>query len=89
MTQFEGMVTRLLGTVDEQAAKLERQKLRAVGLRNRVTAEGEARRRLEVGQHAAVAGKRETLDRLTREHESLRKAISAQELEMSRLAGGR
>jgi hypothetical protein len=42
-----------------------------------------------VGQHAAVAGKRETLDRLTREHESLRKAISAQELEMSRLAGGR
>ena len=53
------------------------------------SAEGEARRRLEVGQHAAVAGKRETLDRLTREHESLRKAISAQELEMSRLAGGR
>ena len=30
VTQFAGMGTRLLGTVDEQAAKLERQKLRAV-----------------------------------------------------------
>ena len=71
------MVSRLLGAVDEQASKLERQKLRAVGLRNRATAEAGARRRLEAGHHAAVGAKKETLDRLAREHESLRKAIAA------------
>ena len=82
------MVSRLLGAVDEQASKLERQKLRAVGLRNRATAEAGARRRLEAGHHAAVGAKKETLDRLAREHESLRKAIAAQEAEMSRLSNG-
>lgn len=72
-----------------QSAKIEKQKLRAVGLRNRATAEADTRRRLEADQRGAVAERKETLERLGREHASLIKVIAAQESEISKLSTGR
>lgn len=83
--ELTGVVQNIIETVDLEAGKIEREKLKAVGFRNRLATEAEIVRKLEMEQKAKVSEKQEELERLNVEYESLVKIKNEQELLINRL----
>ena len=83
--ELTGVVQNIIETVDVEAGKIEREKLKAVGFRNRLATEAEIVRKLEMEQKAKVSEKQEELERLNVEYESLVKIKNEQELLINRL----
>merc|ERR1711879_521407 len=71
---FEGTVQMLVEVLDGEAKKIEYEKLRAIGQRNRAVMEEEARKRKQQHMQAMVAEKTAELERLTFQLKSLEKS---------------
>jgi intraflagellar transport protein 20 len=84
--QLQATVGQYLAAVDQQVARIERDKLWAVGLRNRVAALHEERRRRRQELVQLLQEKQEELDRLAAEEESLQRARQEQELMINKLS---
>lgn len=85
VSQLNEMVAKFVEQVDGQRDVIEREKLRAVGMRNKVKALEEDRRRQEQDEALLLEEKREELARLTAEYESLKKVKQEQDLLIDRL----
>ena len=79
------VVGKIAKRVEGEAQKIEREKLKAVGMRNRLATEAEQARTAELEQRGLLAEKQEELERLTLEHESLARVRNEQELLIARL----
>ena len=79
------VVGKIAKRVEGEAQKIEREKLKAVGMRNRLATEAEQARTAELEQRGLLAEKQEELERLTLEHESLARVRNEQEPLIARL----
>ncbi|GBF92609.1 intraflagellar transport particle [Raphidocelis subcapitata] len=86
--ELKETVGSYVGAVEAQVARIEAEKLRAVGLRNRVAALHEERRRKRQELLQLLQEKQEELDRLLAEEESLQRVRREQELAVGKLADG-
>ncbi|KAI8477087.1 MAG: intraflagellar transport particle protein 20 [Monoraphidium minutum] len=88
--QLQDLAGKYLAVIDQQAERIEAEKLRAVGLRNRVAALHEERRRKRQELTQQLQERQDALDRLAAEEESLRRVRQEQELMIAKLsdAGG-
>ncbi|CAE7940398.1 MP3 [Symbiodinium necroappetens] len=68
---FSGTVDMLVEVLDGEAQKIEEEKLRAIGQRNRAEMEAEARRRKQLSMQAAIQEKTAELERLVFQLNSL------------------
>merc|ERR1712232_1322032 len=68
---FGGTVQMLVEVLDGEAKKIEYEKLRAIGQRNRAEMEAESRRRKQQQMQAILAEKTSELERLAFQHNSL------------------
>jgi len=84
--QLTALVEKYLSQIDQQVERIEAEKLRAVGLRNRVAALEEERRRKRKEQERLIGEKQEELERLMTEEQSLIKVKQEQELLISKLS---
>ncbi|KAF5830736.1 intraflagellar transport protein 20 [Dunaliella salina] len=84
--QLTALVEKYLSQIDQQVERIEAEKLRAVGLRNRVAALEEERRRKHKEQERLIGEKQEELERLMTEEQSLMKVKQEQELLISKLS---
>lgn len=83
---LQGQVEKYVGAIDTQVEKLEQEKLKAVGLRNKVAALSEERKRKQKEQERMLAEKQEELERLQMEEQSLQKVKGEQELLVQKLS---
>ena len=70
---FNENVEQLIVILDQQAKKIEEQKLKAVGARNRIEGEEDNCRKKEQELKTLINERKMELNRLKSEHESLRK----------------
>jgi len=78
-----GALTEILST---QSEKIEMEKLRAIGQRNRKDTEAETRKRRQQEMHVLLAQKQGELQRLHDQYESLVKVEQEQKLLMEKLS---
>ena len=71
--QFTATVQTILQDLEQRSKRIETEKLRAIGQRNNVEAEGETRKRKCRAMLARVAEAQLELERLTAQHDSLQK----------------
>uniref|UniRef100_A0A7S0WRJ2 Intraflagellar transport protein 20 homolog n=1 Tax=Chlamydomonas leiostraca TaxID=1034604 RepID=A0A7S0WRJ2_9CHLO len=83
---LSSLVDKYISQIDQQVDKIEAEKLRAVGLRNRVATLEEERRRKQKEQERLLTEKQEELERLLMEEQSLLKVKQEQELLISKLS---
>ena len=83
---FNDMVTTLIEVLDTQAQKIEDAKLKAVGARNKIEGEEDNRRKKEQELKTLINEKRLLLERLTFEHDSLKKVEQEQRLQIEKLS---
>uniref|UniRef100_A0A6T7WUZ9 Intraflagellar transport protein 20 n=1 Tax=Pyramimonas obovata TaxID=1411642 RepID=A0A6T7WUZ9_9CHLO len=83
---LNSVVKTLVDAVDAQAEKIDDEKLRAVGMRNKAAAEVEVRRRKKKEMKQMMIEKQEELERLNGEYESLVKVKQEQELMIAKLS---
>lgn len=81
-----GLVDKYVKDIDLQVEKIEAEKLRAVGLRNKVAAQAEERKRKDKEQQRLLTEKQEELERLQMEEQSLIKVKQEQELLIAKLS---
>ncbi|KIZ01035.1 intraflagellar transport particle protein 20 [Monoraphidium neglectum] len=86
MEQLQATVDKYMAAVGQQVDRIEAEKLRAVGLRNRVAALHEERRRKRQELLQLLQEKQEGLDRLLVEEESLRRVRQEQDLMIAKLS---
>uniref|UniRef100_A0A061R2P5 Intraflagellar transport protein 20 n=1 Tax=Tetraselmis sp. GSL018 TaxID=582737 RepID=A0A061R2P5_9CHLO len=86
ISELNDVVNQHMQLIDQQAERIEMEKLRAVGMRNKVATMEEERRRKEKELKALTAERQEELERLTVEYESLVKAKNEQELLIAKLS---
>ncbi|KAK3241000.1 hypothetical protein CYMTET_49201 [Cymbomonas tetramitiformis] len=79
-------VKTLIDAVDGQAERIENEKLRAVGTCNQATSEVEVRKRKKKELQAIVAEKKEEIERLNVQYESLLKVQQEQELLIAKIS---
>lgn len=84
--QLNSVVENYTTTIDAQVEKIEAEKLRAVGLRNRVAALEEERRQKQKNAERMLAEKQEELERLQMEEQSLLKVKQDQDSLISKLS---
>eukprot|EP00741_Cyanophora_paradoxa_P003455 tig00000704_g3356.t1 len=82
---FHEKVQSLLTSVEEFSQKIEKEKLKAIGLRNRVEGEAEARKRKRAEMQSQINEKTSELDRYIAEYESLVKVEQEQRILIERL----
>mmetsp|Transcript_43558 Transcript_43558/g.72578 ORF Transcript_43558/g.72578 Transcript_43558/m.72578 type:complete len:133 (-) Transcript_43558:1580-1978(-) len=83
---LNSVVKTLVDAVDAQSEKINDEKLRAVGMRNKAAAEVEVRRRKKKETKMMMLEKQEELERLNIEHDSLMKVKAEQELVIAKLS---
>lgn len=83
---FTGTVDMLVEVLDGEALKIEEEKLRAIGQRNRAEMEAEARRRKQLSMEAAIKEKTQELERLTFQLNSLEKVEREQQALIEKLS---
>ena len=81
ISEFKTKVTDLVATLSKQGARIEKEKLRAIGQRNKLDGEVEDMQRQQIALHGAVAEKRAKLERYQLQHQSLEK-VEAEQLAM-------
>ena len=81
ISEFKTKVTDLVATLSKQGARIEKEKLKAIGQRNKLDGEVEDMQRQQIALHGAVAEKRAELDRYQLQHQSLEK-VEAEQLAM-------
>mmetsp|Transcript_8222 Transcript_8222/g.14095 ORF Transcript_8222/g.14095 Transcript_8222/m.14095 type:complete len:135 (+) Transcript_8222:1388-1792(+) len=81
-----GLVDKYISQIDQQVERIETEKLRAVGLRNRVATLEEERRRKQKEQERFLSEKQEELERLLTEEQSLLRVKQEQELLIAKLS---
>uniref|UniRef100_A0A7R9VMR7 Intraflagellar transport particle protein 20 n=1 Tax=Chlamydomonas euryale TaxID=1486919 RepID=A0A7R9VMR7_9CHLO len=80
------VVEQYILSINTHVERIEAEKLKAVGLRNRVAALEEERKRRQADQERLVAEKQEELERLMCEEQSLLKVKQEQELLITKLS---
>ena len=80
------MVTTLNEVLEQQAQKIEDQKLRAIGARNKIEGEEDNRRKKEQELKTLINEKKMMLERLTYQFESLQKVENEQKLTIEKLS---
>ncbi|CAG9311499.1 unnamed protein product [Blepharisma stoltei] len=85
MKRFQETVGSLVEVLDEQAGKIENEKLRSVGLRNQVDNEAEARKKKQQELVFLINEKIAELERYTYQYESLLKVEEEQKQLIERL----
>ena len=68
---FNELVNEFIEVMEARARLIEAEKLRAIGLANRVDAEAEARKRKQLELQALINEKKAELERLGAQHDSL------------------
>merc|ERR1711918_65034 len=84
--QFSGTVQTLVEILDGEAQKIEYEKLRAIGQRNRAEMEADARRRKQMNMQAGIAEKTSELERLVFELGSLERVEREQKALIEKLS---
>ena len=85
MKKFEDMVGGLVEVLDDQANKIEAQKLRAVGVKNQVDGEKENRIKKQQELHTLIGERMAELERYTYQYESLVKVEAEQKQKIDKL----
>ncbi|KAF6264980.1 intraflagellar transport particle protein 20 [Scenedesmus sp. NREL 46B-D3] len=85
MQQLHDSVAKYVAAIDQQVERIEYEKLKAVGLRNRVAAMQEERRHKQQELQQQLNEKQEELDRLLIEEQSLQKVRTTQESTTAKL----
>lgn len=86
MDEFKAMVTQTMGTVEQLGQAIEKEKLRAIGSRNVVESESEARKRSLQEAQIRLREKQIELDRYIAEYNSLLKVEAEQKNVIQRLS---
>eukprot|EP00798_Chlamydomonas_sp_ICE-L_P013489 gene13489-19347_t len=86
ISQLNSVVENYITTIDGQVEKIEAEKLRAVGLRNKVAALEEERRQRLKNAERMLSEKQEELERLQMEEQSLIKVKQEQDMLVSKLS---
>lgn len=84
--QLQDKVQHCLSFIDNQAKRVEEEKLRAIGLRNRAAAAEEESKRRRKELRLLLSEKQEELERLQVEEQSLVKLRQEQELTIAKLS---
>mmetsp|Transcript_17730 Transcript_17730/g.41243 ORF Transcript_17730/g.41243 Transcript_17730/m.41243 type:complete len:131 (+) Transcript_17730:98-490(+) len=84
--KFGGTVQTLVDILDSEAQKIEAEKLRAIGQRNRAEMEADSRRRKQQQMQAVIAEKTAELERLNFQLSSLDRAEREQKLLTEKLS---
>ncbi|GIL72187.1 hypothetical protein Vretifemale_2563 [Volvox reticuliferus] len=82
---LQNLVEKYVSAIDQQVERLEAEKLKAIGLRNKVAALSEERKRKQKEQERLLAEKMEELERLQMEEQSLIKVKGDQEILIQKL----
>ncbi|GLI64165.1 hypothetical protein VaNZ11_007350 [Volvox africanus] len=82
---LQSLVEKYVSAIDQQVERLEAEKLKAIGLRNKVAALSEERKRKQKEQERLLAEKMEELERLQMEEQSLIKVKGDQEILIQKL----
>jgi len=85
--QFKDMAKTYVERLETAARSIESEKLRAIGLRNRVAALREEREANRVELERMKCDKQKELDSLIQEEKSLKLVLDEQEAQISRLQG--
>ncbi|WIA11528.1 hypothetical protein OEZ85_011639 [Tetradesmus obliquus] len=85
MQQLQDSVSKYVAAIDQQVERIETEKLKAVGLRNRVAAMQEERRHKQQELLQQLNEKQQELDRLLVEEQSLQKVRATQESTIAKL----
>mmetsp|Transcript_21710 Transcript_21710/g.47570 ORF Transcript_21710/g.47570 Transcript_21710/m.47570 type:complete len:137 (-) Transcript_21710:23-433(-) len=83
--KLNSVVEHYISSLNQQVERIEAEKLKAVGLRNKVAALEEERRRRDKDQERLLAEKQEELERLLCEEQSLMRVQQEQELLIAKL----
>jgi intraflagellar transport protein 20 len=86
MDEFKSIVTQTMGIVQQLGQAIEKEKLRAIGSRNVVESENEARKNALVEAQIHLREKQIELDRYIAEYNSLQKVESDQKAIIQRLS---
>jgi intraflagellar transport protein 20 len=79
-------VDKYISSIDQQVERIESEKLKAVGLRNKVASLEDERKRRQKEQARIFEEKQEELERLMMEEQSLNKVKSEQEVLIAKLS---
>lgn len=85
--ELQNLSDKYVNVLEKVAGRIEDEKLRAVGLRNRVAALQAERDQQKKELSRQVEEKQQTLDRFEQEERSLEMVIEEQETQMARLKG--
>ncbi|KAJ1445706.1 intraflagellar transport protein 20 [Pelagophyceae sp. CCMP2097] len=83
--EFGTLISGIVEVLDANAQRIELEKLRAIGMRNRVTAECENRDQARRALLALIAEKSAELDRASKQHQSLVQVEAEQKLLIEKL----
>lgn len=86
MDEFKSIVTQTMGIVQQLGQAIEKEKLRAIGSRNVVESENEARKNALVEAQIHLREKQIELDRYIAEYNSLQKVEGEQKAIIQRLS---
>ena len=75
---FNEIVADFITVMEGKSKVIEAEKLKAIGLGNRVTSEAEVRKRKQLEVQGLIAEKKAELDRLSAQHDSLMMVETAQ-----------
>eukprot|EP00891_Asterochloris_glomerata_P007531 jgi/Astpho2/7531/e_gw1.00114.262.1_t len=85
MAELNSLVQTYLEVLDKQAARIEAQKLKAIGARNAAATLEEGRKQREREQQGALRDKQQLLERLLVEEQSLVRARQEQDVLIAQL----
>ena len=83
--QFNEIVSDFIEVMESKSKVIEAEKLRAIGLGNRVDHEKEVRKRKQLELQALINEKRAELERLNTQHESLQRVEAEQKALIEKL----
>eukprot|EP00668_Euglena_longa_P045232 GGOE01060872.1.p1 GENE.GGOE01060872.1~~GGOE01060872.1.p1 ORF type:complete len:147 (-),score=57.16 GGOE01060872.1:248-643(-) len=86
LQQFKDLIQNHMAVVQAQGQKIENEKLRAIGLRNKAEGEGEVRKRKQRELQQAIKEKQTELDRHIAEYNSLQKLEAEQKQLIDKLS---
>eukprot|EP01105_Mastigella_eilhardi_P002709 TRINITY_DN13491_c0_g1_i1.p1 TRINITY_DN13491_c0_g1~~TRINITY_DN13491_c0_g1_i1.p1 ORF type:complete len:135 (-),score=52.41 TRINITY_DN13491_c0_g1_i1:16-420(-) len=85
LTQYDDYIHEFLNVLDRKAQLIEREKLKAIGIRNKLECQQEVRRRKQKELEGLISEKQAQIDRLAQEYESLQRAETEQRILMEKL----
>eukprot|EP00992_Anisonema_acinus_P010652 TRINITY_DN6743_c0_g1_i3.p1 TRINITY_DN6743_c0_g1~~TRINITY_DN6743_c0_g1_i3.p1 ORF type:complete len:145 (+),score=48.10 TRINITY_DN6743_c0_g1_i3:49-435(+) len=86
LQQFKDMIQNHMSVVQAQGQKIENEKLRAIGMRNKVDGESDVRKRKQRELQQLIKEKQIELDRYTAEYNSLIKVEAEQKSTTEKLS---